>query len=351
MYKVTIAIPVYNVEKYIKEALLSALNQTYPNIEYVIVDDKGPDKSMDIVRRIKQMHPRGKEIKIIEHPKNIGTGGARNSSMDNATGDYIFFMDSDDTIEPDTIKILVDNIPSEGVDVLESSYRMLTNDGVLVKKTILEGKKIRGNMAICEWMRQTCIYYDGFPWNRLISLKFLKTNNVRCIPSHRNEDVLFSFQVVLYAKSFITLPNITYNYYLRPGSTVHRKIDEFYYNQFLEIFDARTKLMREIKIDKPTVLFNYYLQHFFEWWIDLILFGEFSTQKKKFFYSRMKTILTLEFGARELIGFRYKIKYIFIKYGTYDCYKALSIIDGYFRYFYYIIQRLFNCPKLPYSHL
>jgi hypothetical protein len=215
----------------------------------------------------------------------------------------------------------------------------------------LNRKVIRGDKAICEWMKQTNLYYDGFPWNRLISLKFLKANNVRCIPSHRNEDVYFSFQVVLYAKSFITLPNITYNYFLRPGSTVHRKIDEYYYNQFLEIFDARTKLMREIKIDKPSVLYNYYLQHFFEWWIDLILFGDFSTQKKTFFYLRMKEILNLKFGVRELIGIRYKLKYIIIKYGTYKCYKILSKIDGYFRYIYSIIQRLFNRPKLPYSHL
>lgn len=348
MFKITVAIPVYNVEKYIEASLLSALNQSYPNIEYVMVDDKGSDNSMDIVRRIKQTHPRGKEIKIVEHPKNIGTGGARNSSMDNATGDFIFFMDSDDTIEPDTIKILVDNIPNEGVDVLEASYRMLTNEGKLVKDIIFGEKYLRGNMAICEWMRQTKLYYDGFPWNRLISLKFLKANNVRCIPSHRNEDVLFSFQVVLFARSYITLPNVTYNYYMRPGSTVHQKINDYYYNQYLEIFDARTTLMKKLPVTPPRILYNYYLQHFFEWWIAQILNGNFSKDKKKYFYKRIQEVLSMNFDVKDIIGIKYKIKYELLRINNYLPFILFSKMEG---YYYRLYKFLSKSAKDSANHL
>ena len=350
MIKITVAIPVYNVEKYIEASLLSALNQTYSNIEYVIVDDKGPDNSMDIVRRIKQTHPRGKDIKIVEHPKNIGTGGARNSSMDNATGDYIFFMDSDDTIEPDTIKILVDNIPNEGVDVLEASYRMLTNEGKLVKDVVFGEKYLRGNMAICEWMRQTKLYYDGFPWNRLISLKFLKANSVRCIPSHRNEDVLFSFQVVLYAKSYITLPKITYNYFMRPGSTVHQKVNDYYYNQYLEIFDARTTLIKKIPVTPPRILYNYYLQHFFEWRLYQSLGSTFSKEKKKYFYKEIQKIHKLGFGVWDMIGIRYKLMYLFLFFNNYLPYLYLCKVDKRCNRIYDLLRKYGLC-KLPYSHM
>ena len=69
MYKVSLAIPIYNVSLFVERALLSALNQTYDNIEYLIVDDKGQDDSMDIVHRIIKDHPRGKDVRIIEHTR------------------------------------------------------------------------------------------------------------------------------------------------------------------------------------------------------------------------------------------------------------------------------------------
>lgn len=306
MYKVTVAIPVYNVENYIKHSLLSALNQTYDNIEYILVDDRGTDKSMDIVKDILSNHKRGADVRIVTHPHNIGLGGARNSSIANATGDYIYFMDSDDTIEPNTIQLLCDNIAENDTDIVEGSFRMLTNEGETILENVIPDYYAQGCMAICEWMKHTKLYYDGFSWNKLISLKLLRENKIECIPSQRNEDVFFSFQIVLHARSIKTISNVTYNYYMRPGSIIHRKIDDFYYNQFLEIFDARTKLMKEMHIKKPTVLYNYYLQHFFEWWIDYIISGNFTKEKKLAFYKRMQNVFSLDFKMNDLVGNRYK---------------------------------------------
>lgn len=90
MYKVSLAIPIYNVSLFVERALLSVLNQTYDNIEYLIVDDKRQDDSMDIVHRIIKDHPRGKDVRIIEHPYNIGLGATRNTAIDNAQGEYLF---------------------------------------------------------------------------------------------------------------------------------------------------------------------------------------------------------------------------------------------------------------------
>ena len=94
MYKVTLSMPIYNVAPYVERALLSALNQTFESIEFLLVDDRGTDNSMDIVRRIIKDHPRGKDVRIIEHPHNIGLGATRNTAIDNAQGEYLFFMDS-----------------------------------------------------------------------------------------------------------------------------------------------------------------------------------------------------------------------------------------------------------------
>ena len=80
--------PIYNVEQYIERALLSALNQTYQNLEILIVDDLGHDNSMDIVYQLKHTHPRGNCIRIITHKKNLGLGGTRNTAIESAQGKY-----------------------------------------------------------------------------------------------------------------------------------------------------------------------------------------------------------------------------------------------------------------------
>ena len=96
---VSIGIPVYNVEPYIEKCLLSVLNQTYQNLEILIVDDLGTDKSMDVVAGLQQSHPFGNCIKIIRHPENRGLGEARNTVIENAEGKYLYFVDSDDVID------------------------------------------------------------------------------------------------------------------------------------------------------------------------------------------------------------------------------------------------------------
>ncbi|MDR3129792.1 MAG: glycosyltransferase [Tannerellaceae bacterium] len=125
---VTLSMPVYNVAPYIEKALLSALNQTYEEIEFIVVDDKGTDNSMEIVRNIIAGHPRGKAVRIIDHPMNIGLGAGRNTAIDNARGDYLFFMDSDDEITQDCIQKLYDEMKRSNVDFVQGSRTTLCLD-------------------------------------------------------------------------------------------------------------------------------------------------------------------------------------------------------------------------------
>ena len=334
MYKVTIAMPVYNVETYVEQALLSALNQTFESIEYLIIDDRGTDNSMPIVKNIKANHPRGKDIRIIDHGKNIGLGAARNSSIENAQGEYIYFMDSDDTISKDTIQIMFDSIKDMEVDVVECSYKICTEDGELLSKHILPLNEVRGEYAICRWMKENNTFYDGYSWNRMFSIDFLRRNNIRCIPNHRNEDVFMSFQIVLYAKSYISLPYITYSYYMRHGSITHQKANINYFDQYLEILEARTNLMCKLGVDKPELLCNYYLQHFFEWWIFQILNSNIiSEDKKQEYYNKIRlNIFNAKFSIKELIGLRYKYLYLILYIHNFQSYLLL------YKAYYYMIR-------------
>ena len=341
MYKITIAIPVYNVENYIEKSLISALNQSYSNIEFLIIDDQGEDNSIEIVERIKRNHPRGGDIRIIHHRVNQGTGATRNTAIDNALGDYLFFLDSDDTIERDTVELLVQTLSEGAFDVVESSFQRLESKQNILKRNVLPNDTQLGDFAICKWMMAHRRYYDGYPWNRLYRLEFLRDNKIRCIPNHKNEDVFFSFQLVMYAKSFKTISNLTYNYYMREGSTVHQALNEYYYNQYIEIIDYQTeKLRHELTSKKmPQLLYNYYLQHFFEWWLFKVLGSDISYAMKKKFYTHIKSdVLSLDLMIKDFIGYRYKILYFFLKHCNTKHYYLFSTIEKRFYQAYKLIR-------------
>lgn len=119
MYKVSIIVPIYNDEKYIKQCLDSILEQTYTNIELIIINDGSTDNSQNIIEEYKNKFL---EIKIINQP-NSGVSYARNIGLNNATGEYIMFVDSDDIIAKDYIKQMMDILKKNDLDIIKSSFK------------------------------------------------------------------------------------------------------------------------------------------------------------------------------------------------------------------------------------
>lgn len=225
---VTIGIPVYNVEPYIEKCLLSVLNQTYQNLEILVVDDLGTDKSMDIVAELQQSHPLGHSIKIIRHPENRGLGEARNTAIENATGKYLCFVDSDDYIEPETIEVLLKEAEEHDTDVVLASSRKIvygTNQEeptfTYKKKEVLIGKDVFANY-LCQDLR----WHIGInAWNNLFKLDFLLKNNLR-FAARKDEDALFLSDFYSEVERAVLLPDVTYNYVLRPGSIMGNQMRE-----------------------------------------------------------------------------------------------------------------------------
>lgn len=225
---VTIGIPVYNVEPYIEKCLLSVLNQTYQNLEILVVDDLGTDKSMDIVAKLQQSHPLGNSIKIIRHPENRGLGEARNTTIENATGEYLCFVDSDDYIEPETIEVLLKEAEEHDTDVVLASSRKIvygTNREeptfTYKKKKVLIGKDVFANY-LCQDLR----WHIGInAWNNLFKLDFLLKNNLR-FAARKDEDALFLSDFYSEVERAVLLPDVTYNYVLRPGSIMGNQMRE-----------------------------------------------------------------------------------------------------------------------------
>ena len=121
-YDVTIGIPVYESVDVIKRSLESTLSQTYPSIEFLIIDDCGSDGSMAIVQQFQAEHPRGADIHMVRHIQNLGVSAARNCIIDEAQGNYLYFMDSDDVIAENTIELMMQNVHQYNAEIVFGSY-------------------------------------------------------------------------------------------------------------------------------------------------------------------------------------------------------------------------------------
>lgn len=247
MYKVTLSMPIYNVAPYVERALLSALNQTFESIEFLLVDDRGTDNSMDIVRRIIKDHPRGKDVRIIEHPHNIGLGATRNTAIDNAQGEYLFFMDSDDEITPDCIQVLYDKMMEEKVDFVVGSIIEVSVSGEQIRRIFNDITSV-GRMCLAEYVYMEKHTFPVMTWNKLYDLSFIKNNDIYCYPKHLNEDMIFNLKVVHCANSFSIVSIPTIFYYRRVISITGVKvITDRTANQYIDILVEYKKIYLSCK--------------------------------------------------------------------------------------------------------
>lgn len=218
-YEVTIGIPQYNAESFISRTMESALAQTFNSIEFLIIDDCSKDNSVKILQSIKQQHPRGGDIRIVHQPTNMGVSAARNRIIDEAQGKYLYFMDSDDLIAPNTIALLYDNIRKYNAEIAFGSYEKKWDDNnqkpneqyCYPDKAFLNGEL--GSFAFRK--------YGGIQagvWNYLIDISFLRNIGLKFIDAHYWEDMVFTYQFVTFIDRAVMLSEITYYYVCRENS-------------------------------------------------------------------------------------------------------------------------------------
>ena len=220
MNVITIAIPVYNVEKYIEKSLLSALNQDFClPYEILIINDCSPDNSMDIVHRIKKEHSKGNIIRIINFTQNIGLGGVRNVAINKTKSKYLYFLDSDDWMSTDCLRLLYDKAESSGAEITFGSVdRINENTGEIEWSSKYDDSIINHEaVGLYLFLQRKHIHIEC--WNKLFRMDFLRDNDIKC--THRvMEDVVFEFRCNMLAKCYAFIPQITMIYNIRNGSTL-----------------------------------------------------------------------------------------------------------------------------------
>lgn len=226
MSKVSIIIPVYNVERYLKECLDSIVNQTLTDIEIICVNDGSTDGSLGILEKYASEDDR---IKIINQ-ENQGQGVARNNGLNLATGEFIGFVDPDDWIDESMYEKMYNSAIENDCDLVECLYNKHYDTTNVTKKVVLKNIKKYYNKAFSLKSDKEYLFmgHCAIVWNKLFKRELILKHNIAFENSKINEDGIVSFSGRMYANKLFLLPLHLYFYRQRECSARYKKSDEYF---------------------------------------------------------------------------------------------------------------------------
>jgi len=237
---VSIVVPIYNAENYLRRCVDSILNQEYTDFELLLVNDGSTDASGDICEEYGDRDPRV----IVIQKENTGVSDSRNRALDRARGKYLQFLDSDDWITPDATRLFVRAAEEYGCDMVISDFYRVVGERLSTKGDIEEEGVLTREEFAAHMMENPADFYYGVLWNKLYRRDIVEEHNLR-MDTDINwcEDFMFNLEYIRYAKVFYALHAPIYYYVKRKGSlasqginiskTVKMKLNVFeYYNNF-----------------------------------------------------------------------------------------------------------------------
>ena len=267
-YDVTIGIPVYNSVGTINVSLMSALSQSYSSIEYLLIDDGCTDGTFDVVSQIANNHSRGGDIHIIQHQSNQGVSVSRNEIIDEAHGDYLYFMDSDDSIAANTIELLMQNACKYDAEIVLGSYEKIETNGERIAYQYPSIQLLqKDELATFAYRKYAGIQASAC--NYLLKTSVLRDNNLLFISTNYWEDLVFTFDLVTLISRAVLLPDITYSYICRENSLSHYQLrksiskDEVMQNVYAVDYLKETSSLLYNKVYFPNRCFNIVMTDFY----------------------------------------------------------------------------------------
>ena len=216
--KVSVVLPIYNVEKYLKKSVQSVQNQTYRNLEIILVDDGSKDSSGRICDELSKEDSR---IQVV-HKNNGGLASARNSGYEVATGEYVMYIDSDDCVKEDTVKKCVDAIERDKSDVVIFGYEKVSEDGNILEVCSWDNKIYSHNEMTEHLYRAICEMSFGYAWNKLYRKSILDKSGVlgdaKVID---REDLIYNMELLKYWNKITYIDYVGYEYLQRSTSLLH----------------------------------------------------------------------------------------------------------------------------------
>ena len=298
--KVSIIIPAYNVEKYIQKCIQSCCEQTYSNIEIVVVDDGSIDNTWDII--LKCASQEGRIISIKQ--ENKGVSAARNTALDVTTGKWLLFLDADDWLQNDAVEKLIAHIENEDALICCDCNFVYDNqsDQIKISQNTDYSDEIISRDDLVKYIGRKSKFRLGSSCYKLFSKKLIDTHKIRFIPGiHQGEDGLFTFMYICHITKAIYFRDTLWNIYERPGSACNSP----YNKKWITALDAASAMLdygKELSNDEKVLIKAYKAER--AMWLVTSCVGTSSYSENDFLRFRM----ILKKNGRYLIQRERKLK-------------------------------------------
>lgn len=208
---ISIIMPCYNTEKYIKKTLASIFGQTFQNFELIMIDDGSKDSTPTILDKCKEEHP---DKVVVVHKENGGQSGARNMAIEMATREYCIFWDSDDYADVDYLELLYNAAVSNDSDMVISGSHYIDENGVVLENI---------NFPVDKYPQFTGRRLS--PHGKLYRIEFLNRHGIRFAEGKKFEDNPFNLMAMFLSKNQVILPFAYHYQVIHPGSTMSTAMD------------------------------------------------------------------------------------------------------------------------------
>lgn len=312
-HRVSVVVPMYNVEKYIEKCINSLLNQTLSDLEIILVDDGSPDKAGAIAEAYASKY---EHVKVI-HQKNAGLGPARNSGIQASTGEYVGFVDGDDWVRPSMFRSLYEAGASYGADIVCGGHctycdEMVSGEfihplaGVYLNE-FFEIQKMRKNLYGHKPGDKETASFPVTVWTNIYKREFI-TNNRIIFSDLLSEDTIFNLNAFAKAKSILFTNDADYCYRKDGQSSITNSFSPRALQrseQFIYALDTLARGEADSDTDECQMRVNYAAVEYSRLYIALVLRSNLSVSKKvdelrKLVNSRMFTDYANEFPIRQL---------------------------------------------------
>lgn len=240
---VSVVVPIYNVEKYLSKCIETIINQTYNNIEIILVNDGSTDNCLQICNDFRE---KDRRIKVI-NKKNGGLSDARNTGLKDAHGKYICFIDSDDYISNKYVEELYNLIIENNAQIALCNYEKVDEENKSISKEDIESQTISGKTAL-EKFNETAFYPASVvAWNKLYDINLFR--NIIYPEGKIHEDEFTTYKLFYLAKKVAITSKVLYYYRFVPTSIMNRKFNVKRLDK-LEALEQRVNFFRDNKEEK-----------------------------------------------------------------------------------------------------
>lgn len=249
MAKVSVIVPVYNVEKYLKRCLDSLIGQTLNDIDIICINDGSKDSSLQILEEYAQKDSRI----VIYNQENSGLSVARNTGLEHASGEYIGFVDSDDWVDLDFYEKLYNSAKKNDADIAVADF-IREHPNKKPKRLNIKEEKIyitpEDKFMICKVHREGCV------WNKIYRTEFIRSIDLKFVPKMYYEDRDFTVRSLYFSKKLVTTPNTYYRYFVNPKSIVNKKRNDIQDKHYILVRQQVLQFIKEHNIKVPDGLYK-----------------------------------------------------------------------------------------------